>query len=143
MIQRIQSIFLLLGSGACFSLFGLPVADTDTAQAGSELFADQEFTLFDNPILMILIGLAGLLLFVDIFLFRNRKLQSTLSKLSIAIITGGIGLGFYELSNDSAQEAATVASGTLFPLIAIIMAYLASVFINKDEKLVRSADRLR
>lgn len=143
MIQRIQSIFLLLASGACFSLFGLPVADTETVQPESALFADQEFTLLDNPILMILIGLAGLLLLGGIFLYKNRKLQATLSKLSIAIITGGIGLGFYELSTDVAQDDATFASGTLFPVIAIILAYLANVFINKDEKLVRSADRLR
>jgi LPXTG-motif cell wall-anchored protein len=143
MIQRIQSIFLLLGSGACFSLFGLPVADTETVQPESALFADQKFTLLDNPILMILIGLAGLLLLGGIFLYKNRKLQSTLSKLSIAMITGGIGLGFYLLSTDTAQEVATFASGTVFPVIAIVLAYLANFYINKDEKLVRSADRLR
>ncbi len=143
MIQRIQSIFLLLASGSCFSLFGLPVADTEQVQPNSELFADAQFTLFDAPVLLGLIGLAGGILLIGIFLFRNRKLQSTLSMLSIALVAGGIGYGFYELSNDTAQEMATFASGTVFPLVAIVFAYLAKVFISKDEKLVRSADRLR
>lgn len=143
MIQRIQSLFLLLASGSCFSLFGLPVSDTDTAQAGSNLFADREFTLFDSPVLLGLFGLAGALLLLGIFLFRNRKLQMNLSWLSIALVVGGLGFGFFLLSQDSAQEAATFASGTIMPLIAVLFAYLAKVFINKDEKLVRSADRLR
>ncbi|PHI21501.1 hypothetical protein CEQ90_01400 [Lewinellaceae bacterium SD302] len=143
MIQRIQSIFLLLASGSCFSLFGLPVADTEQAQAGSELFADAEFTLFDAPVLLGLIGLAGAILLVGIFLFRNRKLQSSLSMLAVALVAAGVAYGFYELSTDAAQEMATFASGTVLPLVAMVFAYLAKVFINKDEKLVRSADRLR
>lgn len=143
MIQRIQSIFLLLASGACLSLFALPVSDTETPQEGSVLFADSQFTLFDNPVLLGIFGAGAALLLIAIFLFRNRKLQMNMSMLSIALVVGGIGFGFYQLSLDSAQKAATFAAGTLMPIIAIVFAYLAKVYINKDEKLVRSADRLR
>lgn len=143
MIQRIQSIFLLLAAASCFVLFALPLADTDKVEANSVLFADAEFTLFDAPVLLGLIAAAGAILLIGIFLYSNRKLQGTLSMLSIALIAGGIGYGFYILSNDAAQNMATVASGTVLPLVAIIFAYLARVYINKDEKLVRSADRLR
>lgn len=143
MIQRIQSIFLLLGSGACFSLLGLPVSDTETAVAGSQLFADRTFDVYDSPVLLGLFLGAGALLLIGIFLFRNRKLQMNLSWLGIALVVGGLGFGFYLLSQDAAQDAATFASGTVMPLLAIVFAYLAKVFIGKDERLVRSADRLR
>lgn len=143
MIQRIQSIFLFLGSLSLFSLFGLPVADTEAPQAASAIFADGEYTIFDDPVLLGLVALAGALLLADIFLFRNRQLQIRLSWVAIALVLAATAFGFYRLSADSAQESATFASGTLFPLIAVIFAYLAKVFINKDERLVRSADRLR
>lgn len=143
MIQRIQSIFLLLGSGSCFGLFGLPVADTDMPQAQSAIFNDASYTLFDDPILMGIFGLAGVLLLADIFLFRNRALQMRLSWLSIALVLGGVGYGFFKLSTDTAQALAEPAPGIVMPLIAIIFAYLAKVYIYKDDRLVKSADRLR
>lgn len=143
MIQRIQSIFLLLGSGSCFGLFGLPVAGTDAPQAQSVIFNDASYTLFDDPILLGLFGLAGALLLADIFLFNNRQLQIRLSWLSIALVLGGVGYGFFKLSTDAAQAMAEPAPGIALPLIAIVFAYLAKVYIHKDERLVRSADRLR
>ncbi|MEM9837349.1 MAG: DUF4293 domain-containing protein [Bacteroidota bacterium] len=143
MLQRIQSIFLLLAAVACFGLFGLPIADTETAQAQSALFNDQEYTLFDDPILLALFGLAGAVLLIDIFLFRNRPLQIRLSWLSIALVLGGVGYAFYRLSLDSAQALAGPALGTFLPLVVVIFAFLAKVYIGKDEDLVRSADRLR
>lgn len=143
MIQRIQSIFLLLGSGSCFGLFGLPVADTDAPQAQSAIFADASYTLFDDPILLGIFGLAGVLLLADIFLFRNRALQIRLSMLSIALVLGGVGYGFFKLSTDVAQDLAGPAPGIAMPLLAIVFAYLARVYIHKDDRLVKSADRLR
>jgi len=143
MIQRIQSIFLLLAAGACFGLFGLPLADTDTAQTTSALFADQQFNLFDDPVLLGIFTAAGTLLLLDVFLFKNRPLQIRLSWLSIALVLAGCGYAFYLLSNDSAQATADPAPGVALPILAIVFTYLAKVYIGKDEKLVRSADRLR
>jgi hypothetical protein len=34
-------------------------------------------------------------------------------------------------------------AGLFMPALSVLMLILASVFINKDEKLVRSSDRLR
>jgi len=143
MIQRIQSIFLFLAAGACFGLFGLPLADTEAAQTTSVLFADQQFNLFDDPILLSIFVAAGALLLLDIFLFKNRPLQIRLSWLGIALVFAGGGYAFFLLSNDSAQAMANPAIGVALPILAIVFAYLAKVYIGKDEKLVRSADRLR
>lgn len=143
MIQRIQSVFLFLAAVACLVLFALPVATTNTPEAASALFSDGQYTLSDDPVLMGFFAFAGLLLLGGIFLFRNRPLQIRLSWLSIAIILGGVGYGFYLLSADQAQNEAQVGSGIALPLLAIILAYLAKTYIHKDERLVRSADRLR
>lgn len=143
MIQRIQSVFLFLAAAVCLVLFTLPVATTSTPEAASGLFADGQYTLSDDPILMGFFGLAGLLLVLGIFLFRNRPLQIRLSWLSIALVLGGVGYGFYLLSTDEAQDEAQAAIGIALPLLAIALAYLAKTYIHKDERLVRSADRLR
>lgn len=143
MIQRIQSIFLFLGAGSILGLFGLPVADTDAPQTAGVLFTDGQYTLFDDPVLLGLFGLAGALLLLDIFLFKNRKLQIRLSLLSILLVVIGAGYGAYRFVNDAAMEAASPAVGVALPILGLLFAFLANKYINKDEKLVRSSDRLR
>ena len=143
MIQRIQSIFLFLGAGSCFSLFGADAAETDAPVAGSALFADAEFNLFDDPVLLAIFASAGVLLLADIFLFRNRKLQMKLSLVAVGLVVIGVAYGAFRFFGDVAAEAAGPDFGLIFPLLAIVFAYLAKNYIQKDEKLVRSADRLR
>ena len=143
MIQRIQSIFLLLGAGSCFGLFGADAAETDTPVAASTLFADAEFNLFDDPVLLALYTLAGLGLLAAIFLFRNRKLQMNLSLGAILLVLLGVGYGVFRFVGDVAADAAGPDFGLVLPGLAIIFAGLARKYIQKDEKLVRSADRLR
>lgn len=143
MIQRIQTIFLLLASGAVLGLFALPLATTNEAKVDSALFADAAFNVQDGPVMMGAFALAALLLLVTIFLFNNRKLQMTLTKVGLFFTGVGVGLGAYYLFNDQAVDTAEPAVGIALPALAIIFAYLAHRYINKDEKLVRSVDRLR
>lgn len=76
MIQRIQTIFLLLAS-ACISFLFLPNFDfaaSDSAQAGSgSLFQDGVFNAYDNLILQVLIGAISALIFINIFLFKKDR----------------------------------------------------------------------
>ena len=143
MIQRIQTIFLLLASGAALSLFALPLATTSEAKADSVLFADAAFNIQDGPVMMGTFALAGLLLLVTIFLFNNRKLQMTLTKVGLFLTGVGIGAGAYLYFNDQAADAANPATGIALPVLVLIFGVLAHRYINKDEKLVRSVDRLR
>ncbi|MBC6996187.1 DUF4293 domain-containing protein [Neolewinella lacunae] len=143
MIQRIQSIFLFLASGACFGLFGADAADTAAPVANSELFADGSFTLLDDPVLMVLFALAGVVLFAGIFLFRQRPLQMKISLAAAALIVLGAGYGAFLWSSDSAAASASPDLGIALPVVALIFSLLARNYIRKDEKLVRSADRLR
>ncbi|MEM9931152.1 MAG: DUF4293 domain-containing protein [Bacteroidota bacterium] len=146
MIQRLQSIFLLLAAGACFGLFGTDAADSKVLLAGSDLFADGSFNVFDSPALLGAFALSGAIFLVAIFLFKNRPLQMKLASLGLFLAGVGFGGGLYEYFTDidAARSDAVVPDFglALIPLI-VIFGYLARRYINKDEKLVRSADRLR
>ncbi len=143
MIQRIQTIFLFLAAAASFAGLALPFATTGQPVAASRLFDDQTFTLMDNEILLAAFLLAGAIWLIDIFLFRNRPLQIRLAYIGILVLLFGIGLGASFFFRDPAVERAQVAIGVGLPIVALIAAILARNAIRKDEKLVRSADRLR
>lgn len=146
MIQRIQTIFLLLASGSAFSLFAFPFAKAQT-MAQSAVFADGLYNLQDNLGLLILFCLAGLLTFVGIFLFRNRKTQLLVNRIAITANIIGLVLAVFLFMNDSENMAKNVTPddgiGAYLPFVFLVFAFLANHFINKDEKLVKSMDRLR
>jgi len=146
MIQRIQSIFLLLASGCAFSLFAFPFAKSQTMDA-STIFADGLYNLQDNIGLLVLFCLAGLLTFVGIFLFRNRKTQLLVNRVAITANIIGLALAVVLFMNDSQNMAKNVnpddGIGAYLPFVFLVFAFLANHFINKDEKLVQSMDRLR
>jgi hypothetical protein len=143
MIQRIQSIFLLLAGVAAAGPAGLPFASTDQAQPDSALFADASYTLTDKWSLLALFGLSALLWITGIFLFRNRPLQKRLTFTGIAFtIIGAIFAGWY-FSQDPATALAGFGAGSVLPPLAVIFAFLAYRYISRDHQLVRSMDRLR
>lgn len=143
MIQRIQTIFLLLAAAAFFSLFGLDFASSDTATAG--FLADKAFDIQDHTALTALAALGGLLALVAMFLFKNRFLQIRfgylviLMSLALPIVAA---LLFREEWTANAAKI-TLGIGLAAPLVALIFTALANRFISKDEKLVKSMDRLR
>lgn len=146
MIQRLQSIFLFFASGACFGLFGTDVADSEVKLTDSDIFADGSFNVFDHPVIIAAFAIAGVLFLADIFLFRNRPLQMKLVTAGIFATGIGIGWGLFEYFTDPAAKASGAISpdfGIVLPVVIIIFGALANKYIRKDEKLVRSADRLR
>lgn len=147
MIQRIQSIFLFLASASSFGALAAPFATSESAIATSSIFQDARYTAQDSMALLILFALAGLVALIAIFLFRNRVLQSRLSLLGAIVALAGAVWAIIAAMQDKAVEAATAAIdygfGMALPVLAIIFAVLASRFIRKDDKLVKSMDRLR
>ena len=139
MIQRIQSLFLFLSSASFWSLFALPIASSPTAD--SNIFKDLLLNLSDHPGLMGLSVAGGLISLIAIFLFNNRRLQSSMAYLAIGCSLGVAGLGYWLYS--SVDVAASLGVGIGMPIVGLIMAILALTFISKDEKLVKSMDRLR
>lgn len=149
MLQRIQSVFLFLAGGASFGMFGLPFASTDEAIAQSDLFADSVYTVTDHIALTILFVLAGALSLAAIFLFKNRPLQINLSRVAFVASIIGLVLGIILFINDEITKNAEAMPnpedgiGVLLPILAAVFLLLAMRYIRKDEKLVRSSDRLR
>ncbi len=137
MIQRIQSIFLLvvIVCGACLLIF--PFVNYE---GFPPLF-------LRNPMDITPIGnyLSILTAFLCLFMYKNRKLQI---KLCYAIIffNACLFLTILFLTNqlyDHDFEKKTFLFPSYLPLLAIIAAFIASRYIKKDEELVRSADRIR
>lgn len=146
MIQRIQSIFLFLASASAFGLFGLPFAQTNVQVEQSSIFADALYNLNDHIALMILFGLAGVLALVSIFLFNNRKTQMLVGRLAVVANVIGFFLALGLFMQDRETLGAAVPDdglGLYLPIVFLVFGVLALYYINKDEKLVRSADRLR
>jgi len=146
MIQRVQSIFLFLAAAAAFGLLKLPFATTASEVQASGLFADGNYNLQDHIALIILFGLAGGLAFISIFLFKNRKTQSLVGRFSVIANIIGLALAIILFMQDLANLGSAEpqdALGLYLPIISLIFGILALRFISKDEKMVRSMDRLR
>lgn len=145
MLQRIQSIFLLLTSTSFFSLFALNFATSNKSAKG--IFSDQIYNIMDNPILIGLTVIAGVMALITIFMFKNRPLQLRLGYILIVmsiLLPLVAGLLMY---NEGVLNAPDVeindSVGIYLPLLAILTTLLANRFIKKDNKLVKSMDRLR
>ncbi len=149
MIQRIQSIFLLLAASALGGQFALPYLQTPAGDPARALpaLADGVLNPLDNPGMLGLTALGGLLSLSAIFLFKNRALQARLS-----IIAAGIGVMLLALAGLTAATTINQtptggnirwAAGFALPVAALLLNYLAARAIRKDDALVRSMDRLR
>lgn len=149
MIQRIQSIYLLLASGAFGSLFALPLLTTtasDTATSIPQL-ADGRLNVFDNIGLIGLSGLGVALAFAAIFLYKNRNLQGKITGISLVISVLLLALAAFtaQMVRSAVPPTGSVQFGLgwVAPVAGIILLWLAGKGIKKDEKLVKSMDRLR
>ena len=149
MIQRIQSIFLLLAAAALGGQFGLPylqAPENDPARTLPAL-TDGVFNPLDNPGLLGLSALGALVSLAAIFLFKNRPLQARLA--GVSAIAGILLLALIAFTTkstfDQAPEGSSMqfAAGLALPVLALVFNWLATRAIRKDEALVRSMDRLR
>lgn len=144
MIQRIQSIFLLLASAASFSLFKLPFASSVKSDV-TPFLSDGSFNIMDHPGFMGLFGLGGLLLLLAIFMFKNRKLQMRVTLFGAILVLLGLILipVLLFMEGQAVIDMLQVQAGMFIPVVAIVLGLLARRAIRKDEKLVQSMDRLR
>ena len=165
MIQRLQTIFLILAlitNGLMFSFeFWSASAANESDQIVEQVSLSlmqltYETTLQDKSAasethiyLISLHGLASLLALGAIFLYTNRTLQLRVSRLGMLLETGllvlllfytdGVTEDYFthSISNSSYQL------GIFFPIISVLCFFMANLFIMKDERKVRSAERLR
>lgn len=148
MIQRIQSIWFLLAAITIFCLLFIPIVGLGSGTAyqvlyGSGLKTTGAGTSATNFPLLISTVFAGLISVANIFNFRNRKLQIRIALLNVVLILA-LSVWFFQIIKSvSGLTQIDVEPGIFLPLIAVIFTLLAVRGIKKDEKLIRSADRLR
>lgn len=155
MIQRIQTIYLLLATVLMSLTLFLPLA---TIINGANEVVVKAFVVdgLDGVIttlplyLGLLLSLTTALLLSIIFFFKKRMLQIRLCVSAIVLLVGSaafIGLYCYRLydilSATGAEQIFTLGFASLMPIVAIIPMVLAIRGIAKDEALVRSLDRIR
>jgi hypothetical protein len=158
MIQRIQSIFLLLASGSIASLFSKFMALGQVKHgevSASPALSDRLFTISDDIGLVVGAAVAAGIFGGAIFLFKNRPLQIKLAQVANLLSGGLLAYGYWLFSKAAAlvqpetvngTSAATeigYGTGIAAPILAMVLSLVAIRFIKKDENLVRSADRLR
>src|SRR5690606_4550224 len=140
MIQRIQSIYLLLASACAFALFAVPFGSTPEPTS-SGIYADGVYNLLDSIGLLVLFCAAGALALISIFMFNNRKNQMMVGRLAIMVNVIGILIVIVLYFNQPAALQAIDDQknypGLLLPIAFLVFGILALRAKKKDEMLVR------
>lgn len=138
MIQRLQSVWLLLAAVFDAITFRFPFYNGDWSR--DNLPTPVDLNAQSSLWLTILTVIVGVLAFVTIFLYGNRKLQLRLTYLGIALSAVLLVLYFLEMQNFS---SGSIALWCLFYFAIFIFYLLAARNIIADQKLIKSLDRLR
>ena len=170
MIQRIQTLYLLIVAGLLIALYFIPFAEISMLFARYPANVEiREFLYLYTyafkgdmissphffPGTIILQSLCLFLTLIIILLFKKRGLQTRLTLLLVLLLLGLSGMTIYQYQlfeaiqhsplkiNGSEFQFTTFPAGFLFAPVCIILALLALRGIRKDEKLIRSLNRLR
>ena len=159
MIQRKQSLFLILAVIAYAVCLFLPIASVSASGMGADSLVynlgvvngdsgDSGISVSSTCLpLFLLLAVSAVISLATVFLFKNRKLQMNLC--SIASLFTGLWYVDYLLMVFSIIPIPEVEGATNFqfasclPLVALILVLMARKGVSDDEKLVRAADRIR
>ncbi len=155
MIQRIQTVYLLIAAILVGTLCIVPLAHGIASDAISYPVSIWGFVnrtptpdSYSGSWLNLAAGfvsiITALLAIVTIFLYKNRILQKKLCHiLLVLLILLCAALVVYLVRTAALFEGFNLSVTCIFPVIAIILIILARRGIIRDEKLVRSLDRIR
>jgi len=154
MIQRIQSVYLLIAALLIAALFFVPFAELSGKDGVQYLFnfsgiyehgTSGHLSLKNTWPVAVLIGMCLIMLILTIFQFKNRNSQIKLSYLCfISLLVLKALLYYFTWSSSNLPGGSLNASlYAEFPAIAAILVFLAIRGIRKDENLVKSIDRIR
>ncbi|GAB3827074.1 hypothetical protein GCM10028821_10240 [Hymenobacter jeollabukensis] len=94
-----------------------------------------------------LAAISAIVALAEIFQYQKRMTQLMLGSLNLLLISATIGAAFYYSSQGeqmvNVKMPGTFEAGFYLPTLALLLNLLANRFIRRDEKLVRSMDRLR
>lgn len=145
MIQRIQTVYLLLAAAAGAATWFFNLWRAKLINNTYNYFSGQSSYLY-FVLMMIIVALA----LVCIFLFKKRPLQFRLTVLNIFLSIGVIALQYFKIKTEAQRlqdarmlDSSTYLPAAFLPVIIVVLLFLAARGIYKDERLVKSLDRLR
>ncbi len=141
MLQRIQTVWLILAAACGFALTRVPIY---SGRIAANLVENKIAT--DNIFFFALIIATTLLTVACIFLFKNRTLQFKLTVIAVLLSIGIVAAEIWFIEHYKTSKtllAGTYLWGGLIPIAMIIFLILAARDIYKDERLIKSLDRLR
>jgi hypothetical protein len=150
MLQRIQTVYLILSTIALTLTIWMPFASFDKSGSIST------FTIFGLSTTTedinswfpyyVVIGLSVALSLFAITQFKNRKRQLNLGKINYLLLLATIVMLFLDTDNVAQKlfvEKIQYGFGMYLPVVALAFTFLANRSIKKDEDLVKSVERLR
>ena len=140
MIQRLQTLWLLIASSLAFA--GLKLSFFSGNIIVENVKQYQRFTAMSSILLMILTVAVAIASLVVIFLFKDRKLQLKIALAILFVSVLNLLLYYLQTKNYVPGEWSFDLTSLLSAAIPFVL-LLAIRGIYKDDKLVKSVDRLR
>jgi dipeptide/tripeptide permease len=141
MLQRMQSIWLLLAAVFAFLTIKLSFYSGNIGtpeQPPSFQYLTAGFNIWILILTIALVCIAT----IDIFLYKNRKLQGRLAILGILLSLLNIFL-YYKQTQKFIQDQGTYNLTAILALLIPVFFFLSWRGIYRDQKLIKSLDRLR
>lgn len=154
MLQRKQSVFLLMAALATGATFIFAIANAVVGQAayvynnyGLSVLEQLKFTKLQDGYLYIPAAMVLIMLLFTITQFKRRAFQIKICRVTYILILVQFALYFFIPENVLGKLGTGVKVNYdvafYLPLVSLVLTFIAERFIQKDEKLVKSADRLR
>ncbi len=158
MIQRIQTVFLLMAVIMVSVNHLLPLFTIHYQVGDFRLLIDFYIMTVKSSVQEMDSGLQLQWVFTSvvhfifvigsifqIFLFKNRKTQLKVGRAMVLMGSIYTIIALIMMLNFKTTLSADVRNfyGMIFPVLGVLFVYLANKYIQKDEDLVRSVDRIR
>lgn len=158
MLQRVQSILLMV-AGICMIVFlGTTTWQKDIAETSEQVILNPYYLIHTKGALAVLkkpvyylalmaVMASGLSIFT-IFQYKNRVRQMLLVALNSLLIGATLGVAVYHVQYEAnsmgdMSKDGHFSIGFWAVFVALFANWAANRFIRKDDKLVKSADRMR
>jgi hypothetical protein len=141
MIQRIQSVWLLLAAAGAFLSMQYPFYSGNIVSA-TQAKHFEYFTAKSHTLLTILTAGVGIAALIAIFLFKNRKQQFRITLIALLVSVINLVL-FFTQSKTFVPGEGNYNLTAIFAIIVPVFLIMALRGIRRDDKLVKSLDRLR
>ena len=148
MIQRIQSLYLALIVVLSGLFCALPILNFKLPNEEVLVYLHaygivKEGVLFDSDYKPVLLAsIIALVALVAVLMFKNRALQMKLSRTVLLLSLVQIVFMVMQIEQEEGVEIG-LSLGAILPVINIVLSFLAYKGIQKDDKLVKSVDRIR